>query len=169
MFCAREGVFRSKLGRAGRTIGGLKMALSDQLAKLAARAKEAEDHAAAAQVKARSDLEQDVASARATGQAEAERLRETADAGKGKISDWWTDVQKTWNESLAQVREDIGSRKAELDRDKAEMKAENAEEDAVFAIDFAYTAIGEAEYAVLDATLARMEADELSGGSGATA
>ena len=37
-----------------------------------------------------------------------------------------------------------------------------AEDDARFAIDFAYSAIGEAEYAVLDASLARMEADEQS-------
>jgi hypothetical protein len=37
------------------------------------------------------------------------------------------------------------------------------------AIDFAYSAIAEAEYTSLDAALARMEADELSNQSGATA
>ena len=42
---------------------------------------------------------------------------------------------------------------------------ERAEDDAQFAIDFAYSAIVESEYAVLDATVARMEADELAGRS----
>src|SRR5215207_4405510 len=83
------------------------MALSDQLTKLAARAKEAEDHAAAAQAKASADLEQDVEVARGSAQAQAEALRESADAAQGKISDWWNDVQKTWNEHVATVRENI--------------------------------------------------------------
>jgi hypothetical protein len=77
------------------------MALSDQLTKLATRAKEAEDHAAAAQSKAKATP-------------------------------------------------------------KAQHNADNAEGDALFAIDYAYAAIEEAEYAVLDASLARMKADELA-------
>jgi hypothetical protein len=140
----------------------VEMALSDQLTKLAARAKEVEDRAAAAQDKARTDLEQDVETARATSQADAQRLRESADANKGKISDWWNDVQRNWNEHVATVRENIDSKKADIDRDKAEDDADDAEEDAAFAIDYAYAAIDEAEYAVLDATLARMKADELA-------
>jgi hypothetical protein len=40
--------------------------------------------------------------------------------------------------------------------------ADGAEADADFAVDFAIAAIEEAEYAVLDATLARMKADELA-------
>src|SRR5438128_32892 len=66
------------------------MALSDQLTKLAARAKEAEDRAVAAKTKARAELEQDVQSARETAQAQADQMRETAEANKGKVSDWWT-------------------------------------------------------------------------------
>jgi hypothetical protein len=55
------------LGRVGRLAPPLRLCLggcarSDQLTKLAARAKEAEDHAAAAQAKAKSDLEQDLSS-----------------------------------------------------------------------------------------------------------
>jgi hypothetical protein len=42
------------------------------------------------------------------------------------------------------------------------LRADIAEDDAVFAIDYAYAAIEEAEYAVLDASLARVEADELA-------
>ena len=51
----------------------------------------------------------------------------------------------------------------------AELTAENAEDDASFAIEYAYAAIEEAEYAALDATLARMEADELAAAAGRAA
>jgi hypothetical protein len=105
------------------------------LAKLLVRAKEAETRAAAARNKARADLEQDVSSARATAQAGAAKLSETADIGKGRISVWWRDVQRTWNEHLATVRENIDAKRAEHDLDRAEKRAENAEDDALFAID----------------------------------
>ena len=52
------------------------MALSDQLAKLAARAKDAETRVAEARDKARTDLEQEVSSARASARADAESLRQ---------------------------------------------------------------------------------------------
>ena len=58
---------------------------SDQLDKLAARAKEAREHAEAARGKARVDLEQEVKTARASAQAQADKLRESAEANKGKI------------------------------------------------------------------------------------
>ncbi len=139
------------------------MALSDQLRRLANRAEEAEKNAAAASDKAKADLEQDRENSRAVAQQEAEQLREAADAGRGKISDWWNDVQRSWNEHIAQIQKNVESKKAEIDLDQAKRRADNAEADAEFAIEFAYTAIGEAEYAALDANLARKEADELSG------
>ena len=138
------------------------MAVSDQLSRLSARAKEAEEHAAAARDKAKADLELDVENARSVGQAEAQRLGESAEASKGKISDWWNDVQRTWKEHVAAARKNIDSKKEEIDLDRAQAKAEHAEEDALFAIDYASAVIDETEYAVLDATLARKEADELA-------
>jgi hypothetical protein len=141
------------------------MAASDQLAKLSARAKEAEDHVATAQDKAKSDLQQQISDGRAVGQAQADRLRKTAEESGGNISDWWTDVQKSWDEHFDKIRMSIDEHKAEHDASAAERRAENAEEDAVFAIEFAYSAIEEAEYAVLDAGLARLDADEVAGKS----
>jgi hypothetical protein len=138
------------------------MALSDQLTKLAARAKEAEHRAVAAKEKARADLEQDVEQSRVAARAQAQRLRESAEASEGKLSDWWNDVQRTWNEHVAKVQDNIESKKAEIGRERAEADADDAEEDAGFAIDYAYAAIDEAEYAVLDAILAREKADELA-------
>jgi hypothetical protein len=133
---------------------------ADQLDKLAARAKEAHEHAEAARGKAKAELEQDVEAARKSAQDKADKLRESAEANKGKISVWWDDVQRTWHEHVAKIRDDVDRKRAEHDVDRAERHAENAEDDALFAIDYAYAAIEEAEYAVLDAALARMEADE---------
>jgi hypothetical protein len=142
------------------------MALSDELTKLAARAKEAQDRAAAAQGKAKADLEEDVEAARASAEEQAGKLRKDAEARKAKLSVWWQDVQRSWSEHIEKVREDMDQRKARHDVDKAEVRAENAEDDAAFAVNFAYAAIEEAEYAVLDASLARMQADEMATAKG---
>jgi hypothetical protein len=145
------------------------MAASDQLAKLVDRAKEAESRAAAAGHRAKTEVEQDVSSARASAQANADRLRETAEARRAEASDWWADVHKTWSEYADAMRRTMEKRHTEHDIDRARLRAANAEDDAQFAIDVAYSAIEEAEYAVLDATLARMDADDLSAKSGAIA
>ena len=113
------------------------MALSDELTKLAARAKEAEEHAAAAQSKAKADLEADVKNARASAQAQADSLHESADANRARISAWWHDVQRSWSQHVAALKEDMTDRRAEHDLDRANKRAENAEGDAAFAIDYA--------------------------------
>ena len=110
------------------------MALSDELAKLAARAKETETRAAAAGTKARADLEQEVSSARAAAQAQGDKLRQKAADSQGVISDWWVDAQKSWNERIDAVREDIESKKTAHDVGKARWKADRAEEDAILRI-----------------------------------
>jgi len=148
--------------------GRLKWPYRDQLTKLASRAKQAEDHAAAAQGKASADLEKDVEAARTSAQAQADKLRATAEEKKGKLSVWWYDVQRSWDEHIERIRTDIDSRRAEHDLERAQTNADNAEYDAAFAVDYAYGAIEEAEYAVLDATLARMHADELATASVST-
>jgi hypothetical protein len=137
------------------------MALSDDLRKLAARAKEAEGRAAEAREKVRTDIEADREAARAAGDEEAKALRETAENAKSGVSDRWNDVQQSWAEAVNAAREDMADRKAEHDLHKAQRRADRADDDAKFAIDFAYSAVVEAEYSVLDATLARKEAEEL--------
>ena len=141
------------------------MALSDQLTTLSARAKEAEDRVAAAQNKARGELEKDVKTARESAKAQADQLSKTVENQKGKLSAWWARLQRSWEEHTAEVREHIDERRASHDLEAAQREADSAEEDASFAVDYAYAAIEEAEYAVLDARLARMNADELAAGS----
>jgi hypothetical protein len=145
------------------------MAVSDQLSQLSARTKELENRAMAAGSKAKADLEQEVESAREAAQVQGDVLRQSAEARKGKISAWWDSVGRSWNDHLAAVRKDFDDKRATHDLKSAQRRADNAEDDAAFAVDYAYAAVEEAEYAVLDATLARMEADEMAatGGGGA--
>jgi hypothetical protein len=138
------------------------MELSDRLAKLAARAKEAQTRTAAARDKAKADIELDVASARAAAQDRAHRLQLNADAAKSNLSD-------AWNSHVAAVRETIDDKRAERDLQRAKCSANDALDDAEFAIEFAYSAIEAAEYAALDAHLAQMEVDELAEASGTAA
>ena len=145
------------------------MALSDELTKLATRAKEAESRTAAARDEAQADLEREVASARAGAQAQAQQLREGAEGGKAEVSGWWTDVQKSWNAQVAKVREDAENKKEKHSVRMAHDRADDAEGYASFAIDLAYSAIVEAEYASLDAVLTRKEADERSAEAGTPA
>src|SRR5262249_19910926 len=119
------------------------MALSDQLNKLAARVKELEDRAAAAQAKDRSELESDVAEARKAAEAQGKALQKSADKGKDKISVWWHNVQRSWDEHLADIRKHVDDRRAAHDVKAAQRAAESADEDASFAIDYALAAIEE--------------------------
>jgi hypothetical protein len=128
---------------------------SDKLAELSGRAKETEDHAAVARTQATADVERSANEARAAAEAQADKLREAANAAEAHVSASWNELQRSWREHVAKMRRDI-------DAKRAENRAEDAEADALFAIDYAYVTIERVEYAVLDPISARMEADELA-------
>ena len=138
------------------------MALSDQLTKLAARAKEVEDRAAAAKVQAKADLEQEVKNAREAAQTQADSLHAHTEKTKNDISEWWSDLGREWKKQIASIRREVDKDRASHDLKHAQKAAERADDDAAVAIDYVYAALAEAEYAVLDAYLAHKEADELA-------
>ena len=61
--------------------------------------------AAAAQQKAKADLEKQVTEARESAQGQAEKLRKSADETKGGLSAWWANVGRSWNDHLDAVRD----------------------------------------------------------------
>jgi hypothetical protein len=132
---------------------------SEQLYKLADRAKQSEENIERAKDKSRADLRSQVERARESSQQRAAELKGDAGAAKVKASTRWGDMQKDWNQHIAKIRADVDDRKAEHDVERAEHRADDAEDDAEDAVDFAYAALEEAEYAVLDAALARLDAD----------
>ena len=135
------------------------MAASDDLRKLADRAKTAEDHAAA-KTQARAELQTTVTDIRASADAGARKFQTQTQAAGQQVSDSWNDVQRSWSAHVDKVRKDMGHQKAEFDASSAASDADWAEWNAQLTIDYAYAAIEEAEYAVLDAILARRDADE---------
>ncbi len=145
------------------------MAKPDDLTRLATRAKEAQTRVANVREKARADLEQDVASARKSAQEQADTLRHAAEKGKAGISGRLSDVQRSWNEHISRVREDLDDKRAKHDVHVAQSRADDAETYASFAADHAYSAVVDAEYAALDAVLARIDADQMSQDAAATA
>jgi hypothetical protein len=133
---------------------------SEQLYKLADRAKQSEANIASAKKKGQAELQAQVSKARQSSEQRAADLKtHTADA-HGKASAWWGAAQDDWNEHITTIRQNVADGKAGLDANRAEHRAETAEDDAEAAVDFAYAALEEAEYAVLDAELARLEADD---------
>jgi len=136
------------------------MTLSDDLMKLAQRAKAAEDKAKAAWNQVESDLQLAVDGSRAQAEDDARNLRAQAAAGGAAAQSSWATAQSSWDAHVAKVRSDIDKRKVEWTAATAEDQADWAESDADLAVGYAYNAVEEAEYAVLNAILARKKAGE---------
>src|SRR3954462_15214045 len=71
------------------------MALSDDLARLSARAKQAEDRAAAAKAQARDQLQQAVQEARDSTQQTADELRAESAAAADRADKWADNIQRS--------------------------------------------------------------------------
>lgn len=133
--------------------------LSEQLADLSVRSKQAKDDIATAQTEARAQvqaridqLKVGVASRTAKVKAAAEAMGETA-------ATHWAVLQSQVQERVDGFNADVAAAKSEFEADRAKRKAERAEANAEGAIDFALAAIDYAEWAVLDAISARADAD----------
>jgi hypothetical protein len=146
---------------SAKMTGGSNVSASEQLYKLADRAKQSEESIDHAKEESRAELKSRVEQARQASERQAAALKGGAGEVEAKASRWWVDVQDDWNKHIDKIRKDVGERKAEHDVKRAEHHAEHREDDAEAAVAFAYAAFEEAEYAVLDAILARQEADVL--------
>jgi len=134
--------------------------LSEQLADLSVRAKNAEDAAAAAQKEAHDKIvarrEQEHAAATAATQKVNQELASVKDT-----------ATRNWNALKAKIAADvetlktgIAQRKREIEFGRAENNAERLEWEASFAIDYAVASIEQAKLAALDAIAGRVEAEE---------
>jgi hypothetical protein len=141
------------------------MALSDQLAQLSKRAKEAEDRARAASTEAKDELRASVEQASDAASKKADELKSGMDAAQGAASDWWSQMHDDWARHVSTVQTHLAAKKMAAHVKWSQADAAQAAYDASAAIDFATAAVEEAEYAVLDAILAQGEADEVAAGS----
>jgi hypothetical protein len=136
--------------------------LSEQLADLSARAKKAEEDAAAARKEARDKVEERVDKLERDAQTRAAQVKVATTQAKDTVGGQWADLQARTRQQTAKLKADINAKKAEMDAKRAEVKAEDAEDNAELSIAFAYDAIDYAEAAVLDAVIARADADALA-------
>ena len=134
--------------------------LSDQLADLSFRAKNAEDAVAAAQREAHDKIVVRKEQARAAATKAIETVnREIKSAGDT--------VAGNLNAVRAKIDADMGALKAgvaqvghNLDVKRAESRADRLEWEAGFAIDYAIASVEQARLATLDAIVGRIEAEQ---------
>jgi hypothetical protein len=135
---------------------------SELLTKLAQKAKEAEDSAAAARAKDRAALQ----ARRDAIETSLDEADAKLEASEEKAISKWGQMEGTLHNHIAEkrasIKADLGAQKASRDAKRATRRADHAESDAVLAVGLALDAIETAEYEVIDAVLARAEADELA-------
>ena len=136
--------------------------LSESLEALSARVKRLEDSATAAFESDRAKLEQrrrEIDTALTADRNEWEAtVREAADAGRS----WWNETTDALARPIRALRSRNEERQSSHELHRAIRIAEAAEEDAAVAIEISTHWLNIAEYAVIDATLARMAADDLA-------
>jgi hypothetical protein len=133
--------------------------LSQQLADLSVRAKNAEDAVAAAAKEAHGKIETRKEQARAAAAKATEKVnQEIKSAGDTAVRNW-TAVRAKVAADIDHLKADVARAKHDLDARQAEHHAERLEWEAGVAIDYAIASVEQAKLAVLDAVSSRVEAE----------
>ena len=135
--------------------------LSEQLAELSVRAKNAEDAAAAAQKEAHDKVVARREQAHAAATAATEKVNQELKSVKDTATRNWSALQAKITADIETLKTGIAERKREREAARAENNAERLEWEAGFAIDYAVASIEQAKLAVLDAIAGRVEAEEV--------
>jgi hypothetical protein len=135
--------------------------LSEQLAELSVRAKNAEDAAAAAQKEAHEKIVARIEQAHAAATAATEKVNQEVKSVKDTATRNWNALQAKIASDIQNLKTGIAQRKRELEAGRAENNAERLEWEAGFAIDYAVASIEQAKLAVLDAIAGRAQAEEV--------
>ncbi len=135
--------------------------LSEQLAELSVRAKNAEDAVAAAQKEAYDKVVARREHAHAAATAATEKVNQELKSVKDTATRNWNALQAKIAADIDTLKAGIAERKREREVARAENNAERLEWEAGFAIDYAVASIEQAKLAVLDAIAGRVEAEEV--------
>ena len=134
--------------------------LSEQLAELSVRAKNAEDAAAAAQKEAHDKIVARREQAHAAATAATQKVNQELASVKDTATRNWNALKAKISADIETLKTGIAQRKREIEFGRAENNAERLEWEAGFAIDYAVASIEQAKLAVLDAIAGRVEAEE---------
>jgi hypothetical protein len=134
--------------------------LSEQLADLSVRAKNAEDAIAAAQKEAHDKIvvrkEQARVAATAAIETVNREIKSVGNTAAGNLSA----VRAKIDADMNTLKADVAQVGHDLDTRRAENRAERLEWEAGFAIDYAIASVEQARLATLDAIVGRIEAEQ---------
>ena len=131
--------------------------LSEQLADLSVRAKNAEDAVAAAQKEAHDKVEARKEQARAAAAKATEKVNQEIKSAGDTAARNWSAVRAKVAADVDALKARVAKAKHEVDVRHAESHAERLEWEAGVAIDYAIASVEQANLAVLDAISSRTE------------
>ena len=111
--------------------------LSASMAELSQRAKEAEDHIAAARKETHEQLETRVAEAKAIARRRREEMKTRGTKVNDQLASAWASLVANVQEQFEKMRAKLGEKRDDLDAKAAQQRAERAEANAAVAVDFA--------------------------------
>ncbi|HEY2759064.1 MAG TPA: hypothetical protein VGJ01_25415 [Pseudolabrys sp.] len=134
--------------------------LSEQLADLSVRAKNAEDAVAAAQKEAHDKIVQRKEQARDAATSAIEKVNQDIKSAGDTAARNLSAVKAKIDADIDALKANVTQAKHNLDAKRAENNADRLEWEAGVAIDYAIASVEQATWATLDAVVARMEAAE---------
>jgi hypothetical protein len=134
--------------------------LSEQLANLSVRVKNAEDAATAAQKEAHDKVVARVAQAQATAEEAVQKINQNIKSASDTASAKWNGMKAKIAADMADLKSKVAQRKHDLDVKRAANYAQLLDEEASFAIDYAIASIEQAKVSVLDAIAGHLEVEK---------
>lgn len=132
--------------------------LSQQLADLSVRAKNAEDAITAASKEAHEKIEARKEEARAAATKATEKVKQEIESARDTAVRNWTAVRAKIVSDIDSLKASVAQAKHDVDVRHAEANADRLEWEARVAVDYAIASIEQARLAVLDAVSSRAEA-----------
>jgi hypothetical protein len=138
--------------------------LSEQLADLSARAKNAEDALDAAEKEAHDKVAARKQQAHAAATKAVEKINQDVKSANEKATRNWSAVKAKIADDMNHLKANVAHAKHEHDVKRADNRADRLEWEAGFAIDYAIASVEQAKLAVLDAIDGRLAAEEAKQG-----
>ena len=134
--------------------------LSEQLANLSVRVKNAEDAATAAQEEAHDKVVARVAQAQAAAEEAVQKVNQNIKSASDTASVKWNGMKAKIAADMDDLKSKVAQRKHDLSIKRAANYSQLLDEDASFAIDYAIASIEQAQVAVLDAIAGHIEVEK---------
>jgi hypothetical protein len=134
--------------------------LSEQLANLSVRVKNAEDAVASAQKEAHDKVVARVAQAQAAAEEAVQKVNQDIKSASGTASTKWNGLKAKIAADIDDLKSKVAQRKHDLSVKRAANYSQLLDEDASFAIDYAIASIEQAKVTVLDAIAGHLEVEK---------